>query len=136
MSLKFTWKGTGPRKARHFWGKESEETFPMDIKTIVTNTTRCWHRDRLTDTAEWKARNNTHTYRKTGHMTGVALQISRGKNRYSRHVTGGNVISKRGEKKKKQRKLDPNCIVSMKSNSRWIKDLNVKGRNFKLLEQK
>lgn len=33
-------------------------------------------------------------------MTGVALQISRGKNRYSRHVTGGNVISKRGEKKK------------------------------------
>lgn len=38
-------------------------------------------------------------------MTGVALQISRGKNRYSRHVTGGNVISKRGEKKKKTKKI-------------------------------
>lgn len=40
-------------------------------------------------------------------MTGVALQISRGKNRYSRHVTGGNVISKRGGKKKNKENWIP-----------------------------
>lgn len=48
MSLKFTWMGRGPRKARHLWEMAvvGKETFPTDIKTIVTNTAKYWHKDR------------------------------------------------------------------------------------------
>ena len=60
MSLKFTWKGRGPRKAGYFGRKkEDKETFPTDIKTIVINTARYWHRDRQINRAELKARNKT-----------------------------------------------------------------------------
>lgn len=65
-------------------------------------------------------------------MTGSALQIPTGKNGYSKHVKGATGFPNGGNKIK----LERNCIISMKNNFRQIKNVNVKGRNFKHLEEK